>query len=109
MEEKDKDVKLKSLMPDDELNGVAGGTEDLIDFKFVHKRGSTDSSGDIPKYAAGQTVKYLGEGQVPKAIIISIAKDKAGILFKEFVYTIRITEGDYLDQQGECYEHQICL
>lgn len=119
------DDKTKACrLSDDVLYSVSGGTslqnergEEIKEGRFITSTLSNYSSGEFPKYSAGELVKIKWRIGTDAEIlcnseVVSVSEDRnGGLLFRKFTYSVRILSCPNSDMIGliEANVHENCL
>lgn len=113
-----------SLLSDDDLNGVSGGTtiqnergEEIKEGRFITSTFSSYSSGEIPKYSVGDlvSIKWRVHSSMTvlcSAEVLGISDSRsAGLLFRKFTYSVKILTCPNSDMIGQIEPgvHENCL
>lgn len=112
------------LLSDDDLLSVTGGVtiqnereEEVKEGRFITSKFATYSSGDLPRYSAGDFVKIkwrmASEPEILcNAEIIGVSEEKScGILFRKYTYSVKILSCPNSDMicMVETDVHENCL
>jgi hypothetical protein len=105
--EHDNDAKNRAMISEDELKDVSGGDgeamnpfDDFLSRDYVF---DFSKSGSTPKYSVGEQVGHHGY----RVTVTNVSEEAEGWFCKEYEYTVRVDEGEYINRTGTVYEHQL--